>query len=306
MRNKRQQQKGQNSLAARMNTHTAAPGQNQGGTAVPGQAQGYNFPSGVQDAGTQPRQAQPGQAQPFRTGQAEPGTGQGTDRYQEAALEADELKREWEEKKQEHRAALRTKAVTVILASACVYLVLLIYGVFVTDYEYIDSGTVEPQLMSVSDIKEKEDFEVILVEYESCRMIYEQILMLDYRVSQGEEEPLTISPLYTELLEGDVSTMLTQISGADVEAKYSELNNLMYAWLDEDTAQYLQYIAEAITEDDYDKLEAAYACQTGMYNDFSIITESVVTIGESIKGVDVSDTKSWTPEDYVDETINGS
>lgn len=294
---------GGNSLASRMITHT---GQNPKDGLTP---QGRKPTTGA-SAGRQPQQEAtyrpPGSKQAkWQGAQRQVGKGKRVQEA-EAELEAWEVRKEHATKKQASFSAMRTKAATALLAMACIYIIFLIYGVFVTDYQYVDEGTVNPQLMSVVDIEEKDNFETVLVEYESCRMVYEQVLMLDYRVGQGEEDPLTISPLYTELLEGDVSTMLTKLNGSNVDPKYNELNNLMYQWLDQDTAQYLQYIAEAITENDYEKLEAAYACQNSMYSDFSVITQSVVSIGESIKGIDISDIKNWTPEGYMEEEINGA
>lgn len=41
------------------------------------------------------------------------------------------------------------------------------------------------------------------------------------------------------------------------------------------------------------------------YSDFSLITQNLVAMGENLQGVDLTDVKQWTPEDYVDEQING-
>ena len=42
-----------------------------------------------------------------------------------------------------------------------------------------------------------------------------------------------------------------------------------------------------------------------VYDDFSLITQNIVALGSSISGADLTDIKSWTPEDYVDQEING-
>ena len=39
---------------------------------------------------------------------------------------------------------------------------------------------------------------------------------------------------------------------------------------------------------------------------FSIITQNVVALGEQINGIDLTDVKKWTPENYVNNEINGS
>ena len=42
-----------------------------------------------------------------------------------------------------------------------------------------------------------------------------------------------------------------------------------------------------------------------MNDNFQLITQNVITLGEDIKGYDLADIKNWSPEGYVQETIEG-
>lgn len=42
-----------------------------------------------------------------------------------------------------------------------------------------------------------------------------------------------------------------------------------------------------------------------MYNDFSVITENIATLGYTVKGAEIEDIISWSPEKYVQEEIGG-
>lgn len=50
---------------------------------------------------------------------------------------------------------LSTRIVNIFLIVCCIYVLFLIYGVVVTDYQYNGKGKIEPQVLSVKELKQK-------------------------------------------------------------------------------------------------------------------------------------------------------
>lgn len=198
----------------------------------------------------------------------------------------------------------------ILVAIACGYFIFLTYGVIMTNYSYNAAGTIEPAVMNVGDIRSKREFDVVVGQYENCRKLYEKILILDYRVSQGIEDPMTLAPEYNALLDdkrnvNDVSDLTGKIKGMDIPAKYSSIQGMMLAWVSTDVAEYLQFINDGLVMSDQGILSEALNRRTVIYDDFSIITQNLVAIGEPMNGVDLTDMKKWSPESYVDTYVNG-
>ena len=81
---------------------------------------------------------------------------------------------------------------------------------------------------------------------------------------------------------------------------------MMVNWIKNDIAVYLQNISAAISENNTEKANNALQDKDRVYDDFSLITQNIVALGSSISGADLTDIKSWTPEDYVDQEITES
>lgn len=90
-----------------------------------------------------------------------------------------------------------------------------------------------------------------------------------------------------------------------VDTKYDQVKSMMVNWIKNDIAVYLQNISAAISENNTEKANNALQDKDRVYDDFSLITQNIVALGSSISGADLTDIKSWTPEDYVDQEING-
>lgn len=225
------------------------------------------------------------------------------DAFSEEMLEAEELKRLHNAYQQEQKEKRMSKTVSVILTIACVYIIFLIYGVIVTDYKYNDEGVIVPQIMSVEDIKEKKQFDVIVGQYENCRMLYEKTLMLDYRLGQGIEDPMIIAPEYEALLD-EVENLSIKTDALEVDTQYTQVKMMLLSWVQNDIAIYLQKMSSAISQNNSEDANTALVYQTQMYNNFSLITQNVVAMGESINGTDMTEIKQWSPETYVNNTIN--
>ena len=202
------------------------------------------------------------------------------------------------------RGNLHTRIINFILIAGCIYLLVLIFGVAVTKYQYNSDGKAVPEKMSVDDIRQKHNFDTILTQYEYCRSLYEKTLLLDYRVAQGQEDTLEIAPEYEALLD-DVQNLSVKTDAISVDTKYDQIKSMMVNWIKNDIAVYLQNISAAISENNTEKANNALQDKDRVYDDFSLITQNIVALGSSISGADLTDIKSWTPEDYVDQEING-
>lgn len=202
------------------------------------------------------------------------------------------------------RGNLHTKIINFVLIAGCIYLLVLIFGAAVTKYQYNSDGKAVPEKMSVDDIRQKHNFDTILTQYEYCRSLYEKTLLLDYRVAQGQEDTLEIAPEYEALLD-DVQNLSVKTDAISVDTKYDQVKSMMVNWIKNDIAVYLQNISAAISENNTEKANNALQDKDSVYDDFSLITQNIVALGSSISGADLTDIKSWTPEDYVDQEING-
>lgn len=199
---------------------------------------------------------------------------------------------------------LSTRIVNIFLIVCCIYVLFLIYGVVVTDYQYNGQGKIEPQVLSVKELKQKDQYETIYYQYLHCRNLYEKVLLLDYRIGKGEEDPLTIAPEYEALLD-EVSDLSIKTDALEVDTKYSQVKNLLLKWIKDDIAVYLQNMSAAISQNNAETANNALQDKDRVYSDFSIITQNMVAMGEKISGVDLMELKEWTPESYVDKKING-
>lgn len=202
------------------------------------------------------------------------------------------------------RGNLHTKIINFVLIAGCIYLLVLIFGAAVTKYQYNSDGKAVPEKMSVDDIRQKHNFDTILTQYEYCRSLYEKTLLLDYRVAQGQEDTLEIAQEYEALLD-DVQNLSVKTDAISVDTKYDQVKSMMVNWIKNDIAVYLQNISAAISENNTEKANNALQDKDRVYDDFSLITQNIVALGSSISGADLTDIKSWTPEDYVDQEING-
>jgi len=224
------------------------------------------------------------------------------DAISEEMLEEYELIQKKAEKDKIKKENIMLKVMNYIIIAACIYIIFLIYGVFVTNYHYDNTGKIVPEVLSVSDIKESKEFNVILLQYNNCRLLYEKILLLDYRIGQGVEDTLTIAPEYEALLD-EVENLSIKINALDINTKYEQLRSMMLTWVKTDVAIYLQKMSSAISKNNSDDAAVAISYLSIVYNDFSLISENIVTMGDIINGIDVTEIKAWSPEKYIDKTI---
>lgn len=202
------------------------------------------------------------------------------------------------------RGKLFRRLSTVFLTIACTYLVILIYGSFITEFYYDGSGKIAPVIMTVSDISAKNEYNNIIGMYLQTRSLYETLLTLDYRMAAGAEDTMAIAPEYEKTLD-TVSSLTTQIDAAIIDSKYTQVKNMLLTWVQTHAAAYCQYMSAAITQNDSNAAAEAIAARQVLNDNFQLITQNVITLGEDIKGYDLADIKNWSPEGYVQETIEG-
>lgn len=218
----------------------------------------------------------------------------------EQELENEDRRQDQRDENRENIQPILTKAVQVFLAILCAYLVFLIYGVLKTDYVYGASGEAEPLVRTVEDILLENEFSTMKTQYLQARTLYECVLLLDYRLGSGIEDPLLIAPEYEKSLE-DISKLSVQIGALTVPAQYAQTMNMLLSWVQNDIALYCQYISRAITQNIVSDMEKALQYKDIMYNDFKQITQVCATLGASVPNADITDIVQWSPERYIEQ-----
>ena len=222
----------------------------------------------------------------------------------EYQLDLDEELRAQKERRAAERSVVAHKIGTVFMVLACVYLIFLIYGALNTSYVYNDDGKVIAQKMSVKQIQDLRDFETIANEYRQARTVYEAALQLDYRIAAGIEDPLLIAPEYERLLE-QIEALAIQCQAISVSTQYTQLQTMLNIWITTDIAVYCQNMSAAISRNDASAAERALEYRTMAYNDFSVITANIATMGAQVDGADITDITEWSPEKYINQQIGG-
>lgn len=225
------------------------------------------------------------------------------DVYEEELLAEDLLKSRKEEKYENNRRIIR-KITAFLLILGCVYLIFLIYGACNTKYVYSDTGEIVAQKMTFKEIEAVENFNEFSAQYLRARVIYEKALTLDYRVAAGVEDPIVVAPEYEELL-NDINDLSISLQALEVSSTYVQLKTMLENWVQTDVAVYCQRMSEAISQNNSQYAEQALQYRNIMYNDFSLITENLVIIGQSLGCIDLENIVNWSPESYVQENIGG-
>lgn len=197
---------------------------------------------------------------------------------------------------------IKNKTSIFFLLMLCGYMVFLIYGVFVTNFSYDQKGEIEAVKMSVSDITEKNEFLVVENLYMNMRGLYEEILTLDYRVTQ--EEPINVATDYSGKADECVR-MATAINGTEITADYRQIVSLIDQCVEYIMWNYCTYMSQAITANDAVLEKEALSARQEIENYFNQITENMITLSKEIKGYDNTDLVSWDAEKYVDEELHG-
>lgn len=180
----------------------------------------------------------------------------------------------------------------------CGYLLFLIYGVMVTNYDYNKDGDVTAQIMTKDDIQNQKEYSTLLGYYMDSRALYEKILILNYRLDKNVEDPLDLVPEYESLLD-ESNRILVQLKAVSPSKAYTPAYNLLINWVNADISSYLQEISAALSQNNAEHMQNAINDKQRVYNDCYQLTANMISLGENVKGVNISELKEWSPEEYI-------
>jgi len=220
----------------------------------------------------------------------------------EEKIDADLSLKERKKNKKERRKSAFARAVRIILVFCSIYLAFLIYGVINTEYVYDDSGRVVPLVMDYDQIKALDAFNKLALQYRQARLLYEQVLVLDYRIAAGIEDPLTIAPEYEKML-SSIEPLAIQLSALEVPAEYTQTKNMLLTWTKTDIAVYCQNMSKAIAQNSEEHAAQALQGRSVVYQDFSVVTQNLISNGRKVDGADMKDILEWSPEKYIQDSL---
>jgi len=221
------------------------------------------------------------------------------------ALEQEAERRQVKEKRGSLLRSRLTFGLQICLIALCVYVAFLIYGVSMTRYVYTEQGQIAPEVLSVSDMHFLAEYEAFSSYYLRARILYEEAMTLDYRLSIAPDSALVVAMDYTALLD-DVAKLSVDISAAEYDTGYSSIYGQLLNWVKTDIAVYLQNMAGAITENSAEKANNALISRDVMYSDFSRLTANAVSLARSTKGADNLDIYDWSPESFSEGLTEGA
>ena len=228
------------------------------------------------------------------------------DAFKGPDLEADVYVDEEEEEKKERSHRQRKLIISSAILLASVYMVFLIYGVFMTSFQYSENNAlVMPVVHTVRDLEKRGNYSTVLSLYLKMRDLYEEVLVLDYRVASGREEKAVLATEYTRLDSEKVTALYTAISASSVSSDYLQVQNTMYAWAHDTLGDYLRNMAEAITSNSEEMAGEALSNREVLECDFRKITENVILIGESIPSDSLTELRAWSPDGYIASSVEG-
>ncbi len=190
----------------------------------------------------------------------------------------------------------RDRFLDVLCITGCIYFCFLTFGVWVTDYQYNDNGKIAAQQMSYDDIVKKKSFEVLLEHYLTCRDLYEKALEIDKKLAMKESEPFTLAPEYEALVK-ETESLYTKTEALNIDAQYEQIRSMILVWLKDDYATYCKNMSAAISQNNESTAQAALVNREATYTDFSLITQNIVAMGDTITGADLVNVKEWDVTD---------
>lgn len=221
--------------------------------------------------------------------------------YEQSLSDKEHLEERKREKRRKRQRVLR-RITGILLIFCCVYLTFLLYGAINTEFIYDEDGQIIPRPMTVEAISRIEDYNQIAVQYRQARYLYEQVLLLDYRVAAGIEDTLAIAPEYEKMLDS-VETLAIQLGAVNISSEYTQTLSMLKQWVEEDIAVYCQNMSRAISQNNEEYAANALEYKDRMYQDFSVITQNLLVSAQSIEGADTKDIAAWSPEGYIEKEV---
>lgn len=201
------------------------------------------------------------------------------------------------------RSFIKNKIGIISLSILCVYLIFLIFGAFMTPFYRQSKGTkAYPIVMSVQDIKNKAEFDKVYELFLEAKNIYEDVIMIDYRLSLNTESSALIAADYTAMLDR-TSNLYTAITATTFQKKYAPVIAVLKTWVYTDMPVYLQNVSNALVLNDTNKAQQAIVGQTVVETNFMTLKNNIISLSDGIKAVDLTEIEEWSVEKYRKEQI---
>lgn len=184
------------------------------------------------------------------------------------------------------------KIADILFIIGTIYFCFLTFGVWTTSYHYNQEGKIAAQAMTYEDIVQKKSFEVLMNQYIECRDLYEKVLGIDKQLAGGNVQPFTLAPSY-EAIVTEAETLYTKTEALSIDVQYEQIRTMYLTWLKEDLATYCKNMSTAISQNNETTAETALANRKNTYNDFSLITQNIIAMGETIPGIDLVNIRKW-------------
>lgn len=221
--------------------------------------------------------------------------------YEQTLADREHLEARKRERRYRRQTAVR-RVVSIALIVCCLYLSFLIYGAVNTEFVYDADGSIVPRAMTVQRIEALENYRQLAIQYRQARYLYEQVLVLDYRIAAGIEDPLTVAPEYEKMLDS-IESLAIQLGAVELASEYTQTLSMLTTWVSEDIAVYCQNMSRAISQNNEQYAANALEYKTRVYQDFSVITQNILVLSQNVEGADTQDIAAWSPESYIEDTI---
>ena len=215
-------------------------------------------------------------------------------------LEQDSVK---EMKRDITRTKIRNRGLRLgnfALIVAGIYIIFLIYGCIMTSFQYDKQGKLAPVVMTYQDIKEKKNFEQLIIYYFRARDVYETLLKYDYELSQDSSMSVTLGTKYNGILD-DIDKLSTKVKAVESGVKYENLQLMLQNVVAEMSA-YANAMSKALLQNSSDSANEALQRRENVYQKFMLLGNNFASIADYIKGIDrdeINDISSWSPDDYI-------
>lgn len=217
--------------------------------------------------------------------------------YDDAIEEESYISMAKQQKREKTRRNL-SKLIVIAASILCVYVVFLIYGVAMTSYVYNSSGEVEPEVLSVEDLRTLNQYNTLSGYYLRTRVLYEKVLTIDYELATDSNNSSTIAREYLGLLD-EVSKLASDINAAQLDIEYTGIISRMYTLVYTHIAVYLQNMNGALEGNNADKANQALQGREVITSEFATLTENMAALCSTTHGAKNGDIFNWSPTSFV-------
>lgn len=191
-----------------------------------------------------------------------------------------------------------SKIAVAIIVLLCLYCSFLIYGLVQTNYIYNNNGEVVPEVLSVEDLQTLKQYNTLSNYYLRTRILYEDVLKVDYDLTQNPDNGALLAMEYTELLD-KVSKLSTDLEASKLDTGYQTILKQMYDLVHTHIAVYLQNISNALTSNDQKAATEAVAGREVVKSQFRNLTSNMAMLCNATNGAKNGDIYAWSPDAYI-------